>query len=46
VLVILVQKLAIEDLVEIELYQILSKTFTIFQPSDWAVVYAKVCKLG
>lgn len=34
VLVIRIQKLAIEDLVEIKLYQIQSKIFTILQPTE------------
>lgn len=41
----LIQALAIGDLVKMELYQIQSKILTIFQPSECMVVWAKVPKL-
>lgn len=41
----LIQALAIGDLVKMELYQIQSKILTIFQPSGCVVVWAKVPKL-
>lgn len=41
----LIQALAIGDLVKMELYQIQSKILTIFQPSECVAVWAKVPKL-